>query len=239
MFELSLVNIEKKIKNRRILRQISLEIKQGEIVGLLGPNGAGKTTSFYTICGIVRPDRGKVILNGTNITPLPIYMRARMGIGYLPQERSLFQGLTVEENLLAVLEIISDDKEYIEERCFQLLSDFHLSHLKTSKASSLSGGESRRLEIARALVNNPKLLLLDEPFAGVDPVAIADIQKIIKKLKEDNIGVLLTDHNVRETLNIVDRAYIIYEGKVLLGGSPKEIIRDEKVRKIYLGESFS
>lgn len=221
-----------------VVSEVSLELGQGEVVGLLGPNGAGKTTTFYMVVGLISPDSGKVLLNGTDITSLPMYQRARAGISYLPQEPSIFRKLTVEENLWSIAETLSISRAEQEERVTLLLKEFGIEPLRPQGAYTLSGGERRRLEIARALVLTPKFVLLDEPFAGIDPLAVLDIQRIIGQLKERGIGVLVTDHNVRETLNITDRAYIISEGKILREGTPEELTNDLEVRKVYLGENF-
>jgi lipopolysaccharide export system ATP-binding protein len=217
---------------------VSIEVSQGEIVGLLGPNGAGKTTSFYMIVGLVRPDEGKVFLDGTEITKLPMYKRAQLGIGYLPQEVSVFRKLSVEDNILAILEMTDLSKAQREEKLEKLLSEFSLNHVRTNLGNRLSGGEKRRTEIARALATDPKFVLLDEPFAGVDPIAVEDIQSIVSDLKKRNIGVLITDHNVQETLSITDRAYLLFEGKILKSGSAEDLANDEQVRKVYLGQNF-
>lgn len=230
--------LTKSYKGRKVVDDISIEIKSGEIVGLLGPNGAGKTTSFYLILGLVTPDTGKVILNSEDITDDPMYMRARKGIGYLPQEPSAFRKLTAEENLMAILETINISREERKRRTEKFLKEFHIDHLARNKAYTLSGGERRRVEIARALVTSPQFMLLDEPFAGIDPIAVAEIQKIISLLKEKGIGVLITDHNVRETLQITDRAYIINRGGIFREGDPKSLTNDPKVKEIYLGERF-
>ena len=220
------------------MKDISLEVNQGEIVGLLGPNGAGKTTSFYMIVGLVRPNKGKVMFDGKDITSYPMYKRAQMGIGYLPQEVSVFRNLTVENNILAILELGKLNKKDRYERLESLLDEFGLTEHRKTMGQSLSGGQKRRVEIARALASNPKFILLDEPFAGVDPVAVEDIQAIISKLKEKNIGVLITDHNVQETLAITDRTYLMFEGNILKAGKPRELVEDEMVRKVYLGQNF-
>lgn len=231
--------IEKRIGSRTIVNQVSLELRSGEVVGLLGPNGAGKTTLFYGILGLIPIDRGNVWLNTTNITNLPIYRRARLGISYLPQEPSIFRGLSVMDNILAVLQIKWHNGKERNQMAEQILHDFGLSHVKNSEAQALSGGERRRLEIARAICAGPEFLLLDEPFAGVDPLAIRDIRELIKILSSNGIGVLITDHNVRETLRIVDRAYIIYNGQVIASGLPHEIIQNEAAQKLYLGDEIT
>ena len=232
-------NLVKAYRNRRVVDEISLEMKQGEIVGLLGPNGAGKTTTFYMMIGLVRPDSGTVFLNGQDITKFPMYKRASLGLGYLPQESSIFKKLTVEDNLKILWEILKNVKpEDYEKRTQELLGEMGLLHLRKSKGVELSGGEKRRVEIARALAINPSFIFLDEPFAGIDPIAVSDIQKIIKSLKEKNIGIVISDHNVRETLSITDRAYLIHQGKLLLSGKAKEIAENPLAKKFYLGENF-
>jgi lipopolysaccharide export system ATP-binding protein len=236
---LSVVSIAKTYDKRQVLTDISLDVARGEVVGLLGPNGAGKTTCFYSVMGLVRPDAGRILLDGDDITTLPMYRRAILGLGYLPQETSIFRGLTVSQNILAVLELVEPDKKQRAERLDALLGEFHLSHLRDSAAMALSGGERRRCEIARALAAEPSIMLLDEPFAGIDPISIADIRELVRDLKRRDIGVLITDHNVRETLDIVDRACIIYDGKVLFQGSPEALVADPNVRRLYLGEGFS
>ncbi|MEA3014826.1 MAG: lipopolysaccharide export system ATP-binding protein [Sphingomonadales bacterium] len=235
---LSVVSIAKSYDRKTVLKDVSLGIERGEVVGLLGPNGAGKTTCFYSIMGLVKPDSGRILLDGQDITGLPMYRRAILGIGYLPQETSIFRGLTVCQNIMAVLEVAEPDKKARAERLEQLLGEFHIEKLRDSPAMALSGGERRRCEIARALAANPSIMLLDEPFAGIDPISIQDIRDLIVDLKKRNIGVLITDHNVRETLDIVDRACIIYGGQVLFAGSPADLVADENVRRLYLGESF-
>ena len=236
---LSVVSIAKTYDKRQVLSDISLDVARGEVVGLLGPNGAGKTTCFYSVMGLVRPDAGRILLDGDDITPLPMYRRAILGLGYLPQETSIFRGLTVAQNIMAVLELVEPDKEQRAARLDALLGEFHLSHLRDAAAMALSGGERRRCEIARALAADPSIMLLDEPFAGIDPISIADIRELVRDLKRRDIGVLITDHNVRETLDIVDRACIIYDGKVLFQGSPEALVADPNVRRLYLGEGFS
>jgi lipopolysaccharide export system ATP-binding protein len=238
MSELRTSTLKKRYGSRTVVQDVSMSVKSGEVVGLLGPNGAGKTTSFYMIVGLVAADGGDIFIDNQNITHLPIHRRARLGLGYLPQEASIFRRLSVEENIQAVLELQGFAKEEMEARLDELLEDLHISHIRKNQALSLSGGERRRVEIARALATNPRFILLDEPFAGVDPIAVLDIQKIIHFLKERNIGVLITDHNVRETLGICDRAYIINAGTVMAEGKPEEIIYNEGVRKVYLGENF-
>ena len=236
--ELRAEELHKRFKARTVVRDVSLAVSSGEVVGLLGPNGAGKTTCFYMIVGLIPSDGGRIILDQKNLNHMPIHMRARMGVAYLPQEASIFRKLTVEENIQAVLELQLRDREQIEAQLESLLNDLHIAHLRNSPAVSLSGGERRRAEIARALASHPRFILLDEPFAGVDPIAVLDIQRIIRFLKERQIGVLITDHNVRETLGICDRAYIINDGSVLACGAPEEIVYNESVRKVYLGEHF-
>ncbi len=232
-------NLVKSFKGRTVVAGVSISLEAGEVVGLLGPNGAGKTTTFYMVLGLLRPDRGQVILNGEDVTDLPVYKRARKGLGFLPQEPSIFRKLTVEQNVMAILEILDLSEEERRQRLESLLQELDLTHLAKSKAYTLSGGERRRAEITRALVTSPNFMLLDEPFAGIDPIAIADIQAIIARLKQKGVGVLITDHNVRETLQIVDRAYLIYEGRVLVSGTAQELASDERAREIYLGERFS
>jgi lipopolysaccharide export system ATP-binding protein len=231
-------NLLKIYGKRKVVNKVSLEVKQGEIVGLLGPNGAGKTTSFYMITGLIRPDKGRIFLDDENITSLAMYKRARRGISYLPQEASIFRKMTVENNLLAIMEALKFSKEERKKRAQQLMEELGISHIAKSKAYNLSGGERRRTEIARALVNNPRFILLDEPFAGVDPIAVEDIQTIVQKLKEKNIGVLITDHNVHETLSITDHAYLLYEGKILKEGDSEFLANDPEARKLYLGDKF-
>lgn len=228
----------KSYKKRRVVNGVSLEVKKGEIVGLLGPNGAGKTTTFYMMTGIVKPESGKVWCNEVDITEQPMYKRANMGIGYLAQEPSVFRNLTVEENIYAILEMRNISKPEMKETMEKLLEEFKLSHVSKSLGYSLSGGERRRVEIARTIANNPDFILLDEPFAGVDPIAVEDIQQIIRYLKEKGLGILITDHSVRETLSITEKAYIMAQGQVLISGTPKEITENEMARKIYLGEGF-
>ncbi len=232
-------NLVKSFKGRTVVDGISIGLEAGEVVGLLGPNGAGKTTTFYMVLGLLKPDRGRVMLNGEDVTDLPVYKRARKGLGFLPQEPSIFRKLTVEQNVMAILEILDLSEEERRQRLDSLLQELDLTHLAKSKAYTLSGGERRRAEITRSLVTSPDFILLDEPFAGIDPIAIADIQAIIARLKVKGVGVLITDHNVRETLNIVDRAYLIHEGKVLVSGTANELASDERAREIYLGERFS
>ena len=236
---LSIVSIAKSYDRKAVLTDVSLGVDRGEVVGLLGPNGAGKTTCFYSVMGLVKPDSGRILLDGEDITGLPMYRRAILGLGYLPQETSIFRGLSVSQNIMAVLEVAEPHKASRRERLEQLLGEFHLEHLRDAPAMALSGGERRRCEIARALAANPSIMLLDEPFAGIDPISIQDIRDLIADLKKRDIGVLITDHNVRETLDIVDRACIIYGGQVLFAASPEELVADENVRRLYLGESFT
>lgn len=235
---LRVVNLRKSYRRRLVIRDVSLELGRGEVVALLGPNGSGKTTCFYSIAGLVQADGGQVIIDGRDVTALPMYRRARLGIGYLPQEMSIFRGLSVEDNILAILEIAEPDRMRRRERLEELLSDFSIEHLRRAPALALSGGERRRAEIARCLAAGPKYVLLDEPFAGVDPIAVGEIRSLVAHLKDRGIGVLITDHNVRETLEIVDRAYILHDGRVLMSGTADEVVRDENVRRVYLGQSF-
>ncbi len=232
-------NIGKRFKRRTVLRDVSIQVSRGEAVGLLGPNGAGKTTCFYCITGLINPDDGAIELDGQDITALPMYRRARLGIGYLPQEASIFRGLTVEGNLMAVLEVVEKDRDAREARLDELLAEFGVEHLRRAPAMALSGGERRRVEIARALASKPHFILLDEPLAGIDPIAVSDIRDLVAHLKHRGIGVLITDHNVRETLDIIDRAYILHDGTVMMEGPPEEIVAHEGVRRVYLGENFS
>ncbi len=232
-------NIVKKYRKRTVVKGVSIEVEQGEIVGLLGPNGAGKTTSFYMIVGLVQPLSGKVFLDDRDITKLPVYKRAQLGIGYLAQEASVFRQLSIEDNLRAVLEMTNYTKAYQKEKTESLLEEFRLQHIRKSKGFQLSGGERRRTEIARALAIDPKFILLDEPFAGVDPIAVEDIQEIVMTLKEKNIGVLITDHNVHETLSITDRSYLLFEGSIMKAGSAEDLANDEDVRRVYLGQNFT
>jgi lipopolysaccharide export system ATP-binding protein len=232
-------SIAKSYDKRAVLHDVSLEVHRGEVVGLLGPNGAGKTTCFYSVMGLVKPDSGLIYLDGNDITELPMYRRAILGLGYLPQETSIFRGMTVEENIIAVLDAAGPDKDARRDRLEQLLGEFGLTALRDSPAMALSGGERRRCEIARALAAEPSIMLLDEPFAGIDPISIADIRELVRELKKRDIGVLITDHNVRETLDIVDRACIIYDGQVLFAGTPEALVADQEVRRLYLGESFA
>lgn len=231
-------NLVKKYKNRTVANDVSVQVQQGEIVGLLGPNGAGKTTSFYMIVGMVKPNSGKIFLDDLDITNEPMYRRAQLGVGYLPQEASVFRKLSVEDNIRAVLEMTKLTKKEQELKVETLLDEFGLQHVRTNLGDQLSGGERRRTEIARALATDPKFILLDEPFAGVDPIAVEDIQTVIRKLKQKNIGILITDHNVHETLNITDRSYLLYSGSVIKSGSAEDLANDEQVRKVYLGQNF-
>lgn len=231
-------NIRKRYGKREVVKGVSFDVKQGEIVGLLGPNGAGKTTSFYMIVGLIKPNGGKVFLDDKEITSSPMYKRAQMGIGYLPQEVSVFRKLSVEDNIAAILEMMPLSEEEQKHRLEELLDEFGLNHVRKNLGHNLSGGEKRRTEIARALASNPSFILLDEPFAGVDPIAVEDIQQIVSKLKEKNIGILITDHNVQETLSITDRAYLLFEGSILKAGTAEELANDEQVRRVYLGKHF-
>ena len=231
-------SIGKSYSKKPVVRSISVQIQKGEAVGLLGPNGAGKTTCFYMISGLIRPDYGKIILDGQNITSSPIYKRAKLGIGYLPQEVSIFRGMTVEQNIRAILSLSIKDKRQREIFLDELLAEFSLSHLRRTSSLTLSGGERRKVEIARALASQPSFILLDEPLAGIDPIAIEEIRELVKHIKDRGVGVLITDHNVKETLDLVDRAYIIHEGKVLMSGSPEEIVVDQNVKRVYLGNKF-
>jgi lipopolysaccharide export system ATP-binding protein len=235
---LAIDQVKKSYKRRMVVRGVSLALKRGESVGLLGPNGAGKTTVFYMITGLVPADEGHVYIDGQDVTRLPMYRRARLGIGYLPQEASIFRGLTVEQNIMAVLEIVEPNRKRRNEQLDSLLEEFKITRLRKSPSIALSGGERRRCEIARALASRPSFMLLDEPFAGIDPIAVGDIQELVRHLTKRGIGVLITDHNVRETLNLIDRAYIIYDGSVLTQGTPEEIINNEDVRRVYLGDMF-
>ena len=231
-------NLRKSYKKRPVIRDVTLSLARGEVVALLGPNGSGKTTCFYSIAGLVTPEGGQVLIDGKDVTALPMYRRARLGVGYLPQEMSIFRGLSVEDNILAVLEIRERDKHRRRERLEELLSEFSITHLRRAPALALSGGERRRVEIARCLAAEPSYLLLDEPFAGVDPIAVGEIRHLVQDLKGRGLGVLITDHNVRETLEIVDRAYILHDGHVLMSGTTEEIVQDETVRRVYLGQNF-
>lgn len=230
--------ITKKYRSRTVANNVCIEVNQGEIVGLLGPNGAGKTTSFYMIVGMIKPNSGKIFLDDTDITTFPMYQRAQMGIAYLPQEASVFRKLSVEDNILAILEMTTLSKTEQKQRLEELISEFNLNHVRKNMGDQLSGGERRRTEIARALATKPKFILLDEPFAGVDPIAVEDIQTVVKKLKEKNIGVLITDHNVHETLSITNRAYLLYSGQVIKSGTAEDLANDEMVKKLYLGQNF-
>ena len=231
-------NLGKSYRRRPILRDVSLSLRRGEVTALLGPNGAGKTTCFYTIAGLIPPDSGAVHVDGADVTYLPMYRRAKLGIGYLPQEASVFRGLSVADNIRAILEVTIPDEEKRHEMLDELLGEFSISHLARAPAMALSGGERRRVEIARCRASQPRYVLLDEPFAGVDPLAVADIRKLVRQLKDRGLGVLITDHNVRETLEIVDRAYILHGGSIIMTGTPEEVVRDDNVRQVYLGESF-
>ncbi len=233
------INIGKRYGKRPVVSDVNLCVQRGEVVGLLGPNGAGKTTCFYIITGLVAPDRGSILLDGQNITPLPLYRRARLGLGYLPQEASIFRGLSVKDNILAVLEVVEKSRKRRNAMLDALLEEFGLKHLRRAPAVALSGGERRRVEIARALATNPHFMFLDEPFAGIDPIALNDIRILVMHLKDRGIGVLITDHNVRETLDVIDRAYIIHDGRMLTEGTPSEIVGNEDVRRVYLGDHFS
>jgi lipopolysaccharide export system ATP-binding protein len=236
--KLHTTSLFKSYRGRKVVNDVSIEVNQGEIVGLLGPNGAGKTTSFYMIVGLVQPDKGHVFLDTTEITKMPMYKRAQLGIGYLPQEVSVFRKLSVEDNIMAILEMTDLNKEQRLEKLEKLLDEFSLNKVRKNMGAMLSGGEKRRTEIARALATDPKFVLLDEPFAGVDPIAVEDIQHIVSELKNRNIGILITDHNVQETLSITDRAYLLFEGKILKSGTAEELAADEQVRKVYLGRNF-
>ncbi|MGB7404377.1 MAG: LPS export ABC transporter ATP-binding protein [Pacificimonas sp.] len=236
---LAVISIGKSYDKRTVLRDVSLGVRRGEVVGLLGPNGAGKTTCFYSIMGLVQPDHGRIQLDGIDITQLPMYRRAALGLGYLPQETSIFRGMTVEGNIMAVLEIVEPNKSVRQDRLEELLEEFSITRLRASPAMALSGGERRRAEIARALAADPSIMLLDEPFAGIDPISIGDIRDLVAQLKDRDIGVLITDHNVRETLDIVDRACIIFDGRVLFEGTPEALVANDEVRRVYLGEGFS
>ena len=229
----------KRYKKRPVVRNVSLSVKRGEAVGLLGPNGAGKTTTFYMIVGLIAPDSGTITLDGAEISTLPMYRRARLGIGYLPQEASVFRGLNVEQNIMAALDMVEPDRDRREDILSGLLAEFGISHLRRTPALALSGGERRRVEIARALATGPNYILLDEPLAGIDPIAVGEIRDLVSHLKDRGLGVLITDHNVRETLEIIDRAYILYDGQVLMEGNPEQVVAHEDVRRVYLGEKFS
>ncbi|WP_282182058.1 LPS export ABC transporter ATP-binding protein [Aliiroseovarius marinus] len=236
---LRIIGLRKSYRKKPVIREVNLELHRGEVVALLGPNGCGKSTTFYSIAGLVTPEAGQVIIDGEDVTLLPMYRRARRGIGYLPQEMSIFRGMSVEDNILSILEISTKDRHKRRERLEELLNEFSISHLRRTPALALSGGERRRCEIARLLASNPKYLLLDEPFAGVDPIAVGEIRTLVHDLKNRGIGVLITDHNVRETLEIVDRAYILHDGHVLMSGTTDEVVKDENVRRVYLGQNFS
>ncbi|GAA6165636.1 LPS export ABC transporter ATP-binding protein [Pelagimonas sp. KU-00592-HH] len=231
-------NLRKSYRKRVVIREFSMELNRGEVVALLGPNGSGKTTTFYAIAGLIMPEGGRVTIDGRDVTHMPMYRRAKLGIGYLPQEMSIFRGLSVEENITAILDITQKDRHKRRERLEELLSEFSIEHLRRAPALALSGGERRRVEIARCLAADPKYLLLDEPFAGVDPISVGDIRHLVADLKKRGIGVLITDHNVRETLEIVDRAYILHDGKVLMSGTPDDVVENENVRRVYLGDNF-
>jgi lipopolysaccharide export system ATP-binding protein len=235
---LRVIGLRKSYRKRLVIRDVSLTLNRGEVVALLGPNGSGKTTTFYAIAGLVMAEGGQVMIDGQDVTALPMYRRARLGIGYLPQEMSIFRGLSVEDNILAILEIAEADRSARRERLEELLSEFSIAHLRRAPALALSGGERRRVEIARCLAAGPRYVLLDEPFAGVDPIAVGDIRHLVQDLKTRGIGVLITDHNVRETLEIVDRAYILHDGRVLMSGTTDEVVRNEDVRRVYLGQGF-
>ena len=235
---LEVSNLGKRYKNRPILRGINLQVKKGEIVGLLGPNGAGKTTCFYSIMGLINPDYGKIKFNGVNITNYPVHLRAKMGLGYLPQETSIFRGMSVEQNIVSVLETVEKDKEKIKTILEETLIEFSVSHLRRVPAITLSGGERRRVEIARALASQPSFILLDEPLAGIDPIAVSEINELVLQIKQKKVGILITDHNVRDTLKVVDTAFIIHDGKILKSGTPKEIVNDSSVKQVYLGKKF-
>jgi lipopolysaccharide export system ATP-binding protein len=236
---LQVSHLMKRYKQRPVLRDVSVQVKRGEAVGLLGPNGAGKTTCFYIITGLIDADSGKISLDGRDITHLPMYRRSRLGISYLPQESSIFRGLNVEDNIRSVLQIVEEDQHRCEHMLEELLAEFSITHLRTTPSVALSGGERRRVEIARALATRPQFILLDEPLAGIDPIAVADIRDLVKHLKKRGIGVLITDHNVRDTLDIVDRAYILHGGQVLMEGKPEDIVQNKDVRRVYLGEKFA
>jgi lipopolysaccharide export system ATP-binding protein len=236
--KLHVKNIGKSYHGRRVVRDVSFEVTRGEIVGILGPNGAGKTTSFYMVTGLVMPEQGDILLDDYNITSLPMYQRSRLGIGYLPQEPSIFRGLNVEQNILAILELNISIEEERMKKLDELLAEFSITHLRYSPSVALSGGERRRLEIARSLASNPDFLLLDEPLAGIDPIAVHEVKELILHLKSRGLGIIITDHNVREALSIIDRAYIIHDGSVLISGMPQDIIKNKEVREIYLGENF-
>ncbi|SOH93086.1 lipopolysaccharide export system ATP-binding protein [Monaibacterium marinum] len=235
---LQIANLGKSYKKRPVLRDISLTVQRGEVIGLLGPNGAGKTTCFYSITGLVTPDAGTITIDGTDATFLPMYRRARLGVGYLPQEASIFRGLSVEDNIRAVLELVEPKSDRREQQLDELLAEFSITHLRRTPSVALSGGERRRVEIARCLASRPAYVLLDEPFAGVDPIAVGEIRDLVRQLRDRGLGVLITDHNVRETLEIIDRAYILHDGTVLMSGTPEDVVADENVRRVYLGDGF-
>ncbi|WP_293446969.1 LPS export ABC transporter ATP-binding protein [Planktotalea sp.] len=235
---LRIVNLRKSYKKKVVIRDVSMTLDRGEVIALLGPNGSGKTTSFYAIAGLVYPEAGSVTIDGRDVTNLPMYRRAKLGIGYLPQEMSIFRGMSVEDNIASILDISVKDRKKRRERLEELLSEFSIEHLRAAPALALSGGERRRVEIARCLAADPKYLLLDEPFAGVDPISVGDIRHLVADLKKRGIGVLITDHNVRETLEIVDRAYILHDGQVLMSGTPEDVVQNENVRRVYLGNNF-
>ncbi|MGR3635625.1 MAG: LPS export ABC transporter ATP-binding protein [Shimia sp.] len=235
---LKVESLRKAYRKRVVIRDFSMDLNRGEVVGLLGPNGSGKTTTFYAVAGLLQPEGGRVVIDGVDATTLPMYRRAKLGIGYLPQEMSIFRGLSVEDNITAILDITQKDRHKRRERLEELLSEFSIEHLRRAPALALSGGERRRVEIARCLAADPKYLLLDEPFAGVDPISVGDIRHLVSDLRKRGIGVLITDHNVRETLEIVDRAYILHDGKVLMAGTPEEVVENENVRRVYLGDNF-
>lgn len=235
---LVVAHLRKSYKKKVVIRDVSMEVRRGEVVALLGPNGSGKTTCFYAIAGLINPEGGQVLIDGRDVTYLPMYRRARLGIGYLPQEMSIFRGMSVEDNITAILDISQPDRHKRRERLEELLGEFSIEHLRRAPALALSGGERRRVEIARCLAADPKYLLLDEPFAGVDPISVGDIRHLVADLRKRGIGVLITDHNVRETLEIVDRAYILHDGKVLMSGTAEDVVRNENVRRVYLGDNF-
>ncbi|MGY3438229.1 MULTISPECIES: LPS export ABC transporter ATP-binding protein [unclassified Marinovum] len=235
---LRIEHLRKSYRKKVVIRDVSMELHRGEVVALLGPNGSGKTTTFYSVAGLVFPEGGKVIIDGQDVTQMPMYRRAKLGIGYLPQEMSIFRGMSVEDNIRSILDIAVSDRRRRRERLEELLSEFHIEHLRRAPALALSGGERRRVEIARCLAAEPKYLLLDEPFAGVDPISVGDIRSLVSDLSNRGIGVLITDHNVRETLEIVDRAYILHDGTVLMSGTPDEVVENENVRRVYLGDQF-
>ena len=235
---LEISHLRKSYRKKLVIRDFSMKLDRGEVVALLGPNGSGKTTTFYSIAGLVTPEAGTVVVDGTDVTTLPMYRREKMGIGYLPQEISIFRGLNVQDNILAILDITIKNRHKRRERLEELLNEFSIEHLRRAPALALSGGERRRVEIARSLAANPKYLLLDEPFAGVDPISVGDIRSLVADLKKRGIGVLITDHNVRETLEIVDRAYILHDGQVLMSGTPQDVVQNDNVRRVYLGENF-